>query len=335
MNDPLVLTRKFWSKWRRAGPQERLKPFKHSSTMFNNTLNAASNHSTNSTNPIKLHVRPLWYELPLCAVAPYGFIFYYGVKVFNLAVGTPCNILVIWQIITKKSDASTSDTFILSLAILDAYFCLMTPIDIVNGLLLDDSGIWYFKRFAYGIKDLAPFFLVCICLDRYMAVVHPVFFTGIRDNKIRIGISVVVWALILAYALAKCILGHMPVNDVFSGIILFAFAMMIFCNISIIWVLRRSVMGKEAMHPVKKKALKMVLINLAIIVINYLPPVVLMPFASYYTTVAFHCQIRVSVFAIMDLSCSIEPLLYITKMEHVEGTCCGKSVGEKSLDVTT
>lgn len=128
--------------------------------MFNNTLNAASNHSVNSTNPSTLHVRPLWYQLPVCAVAPYGFIFYYGVKVFNLIVGTPCNILVIWQITTKKSDASTSDTFILSLAILDAYFCLMTPVDIVNGLLLDDSGIWYFLRFAYGIKDLAPLFLV-------------------------------------------------------------------------------------------------------------------------------------------------------------------------------
>ncbi|XP_035769285.1 G-protein coupled receptor 4, partial [Neolamprologus brichardi] len=277
----------------------------------------------------------LWYEFPICAVAPYGYIFYYGVKVFNLAVGTLCNILVIWQIITKKSDAFTSDTFILNLAILDAYFCLMTPVDLVNGLLLNNNDIWYFKRLAYGIKDLAPLFLVCICLDRYMAVVHPVLFAGIRDNKIRIGISVLVWALILAYALVKCILGRMPVDGVFSGIILFAFALMIFCNISIIWALRHSVTGKEVMHPVKKRAFKMVLINLAIIVVNYLPPVALMPFASYYTAVAFQCQIRVTVYSIMDLSCSIEPLLYITKMERVEGTCCGKSVCEKPLDVTT
>lgn len=174
---------------------------------------------------------------------------------------------------------------------------------------------------------------VCICLDRYMAVVHPVLFTGIRDNRIRIGISVVVWGLILAYSLTKCILGVMSVNEVFSGVILFAFAVMVFCNMSVIWVLRRSVVGKEKMHPVKKKAFKMVLIILAIIVANYLPPVALMPFASYYSFVAFRCQISISVFSIMDLSSSIEPLLYITKMERTDGRCCGRRSSKKVHDV--
>ncbi|KAM7394634.1 hypothetical protein PAMP_021422 [Pampus punctatissimus] len=291
---------------------------------------SSTNLSVNSTTPSDPGGPPPWYQFPVCAVAPYGFIFYFGVKVFNLAVGTPCNALVIWQIISRKSDASTSDIFIFNLAVLDAYFCLMTPVEMVNRLLLDDSRVWYFQRFAYGLKDVAPLFLVCICLDRYIATVHPVLFTGIRDNKIRIGISVAVWGLILAYGLTKSILGVMSVNELFSGVILFAFAVMVFCNISIMWVLRRSVAGKEEMHPVKKKAFKMVLIILAIIVVNYLPPVALMPFVSYYTFVAFRCQISISVFSIMDLSCSIEPLVYITKMD---GRCCGRRFAKKPNDV--
>ncbi|CAJ1054119.1 G-protein coupled receptor 4-like [Xyrichtys novacula] len=296
-------------------------------------INATLSLHVNSTTPAVPHGPPPWYQFPVCAVAPYGFIFYFGVKVFNLAIGTPCNILVIWQIASKKSDTSTSDIFIFNLAILDAYFCLMTPIEMANRLLLGDSRIWYAQRFAYGIKDVAPLFLVCICLDRYMAVVHPVVFSGIRDNKIRIGVSVLVWGLILAYGFTKCFLGVMSVNEVFSGVILFSFAVMVFCNISVIWVLRRSVAGKEEMHPVKKKALKMVLIILAIIVSNYLPPVALMPFVPYYTFVQFRCQISISVFSIMDLSCSIEPLLYITKMEHSGCGCCGQSVSKKPQDV--
>ncbi|XP_026158888.1 proteinase-activated receptor 3-like [Mastacembelus armatus] len=290
--------------------------------MFNTTLKPATGFNMNCSSPGATCGPPLWYELPACAVAPYGFVFYFGVKVFNLALGTPSNILVIWHITTKKSNMSTSDIFILNLAALDAYFCVMTPIDIVNRMLLGDSRIWYFQRFAYGIKDLAPLFLVCICLDRYVAVVHPVLFTSIRD-KIRFSILVVVWCFVLAYGLAKCILGAASVNEVFSGVILFAFVVMVFCNIAIIWVLRRSVAGKEEIHPVKKKAFKMVLIILAIIVVNYLPPVALMPFASYYSFVAFNCQISISLFSIMDLSCSVEPLLYITKMERVGGRCCG------------
>ncbi|CAG5928795.1 unnamed protein product [Menidia menidia] len=290
--------------------------------MFN-TSSLRENSSTTGDGP------PPWYQFAVCAVAPYGFVFYFGVKVFNLAVGTPCNILVIWQIISKKSDASTSDNFFFNLAILDAYFCLMTPVDMVNRLMLDSDGIWYFQRFAYGVKDVAPLFLVCISMDRYMAVVHPIFFSSYRDNMTRICISGVVWGLILAYALMKSIKGVMSVNGFFSGIILFAFAVMVFCNASIIWVLRRSVVGKEVMHPVKKKAFKIVLINMAIIVINYLPPVALIPFVSYYTFVQFRCQISISVFSIMDLSCSIEPLLYMTKMERMQGQCCGKAIPQK------
>lgn len=135
-----------------------------SSTMFNTTLSPITNLYVNFTTLSSSGGTPPWYLFPVCVVAPYGFIFYFGVKVFNLAVGTPCNVLVIWQIATKKSDASTSDIFIFNLAILDTYFCLMTPIEMVNRLLLSDSRIWYFQRFAYGIKDVAPLFLVSYCV---------------------------------------------------------------------------------------------------------------------------------------------------------------------------
>ncbi|KAK2817394.1 hypothetical protein Q5P01_025585 [Channa striata] len=297
----------------------------------------------NCTSPSGRCGQRPWYELPECVVAPYAFVFYFVVKILNLGVGTPCNILVLWQIASKKRDASTSDIFIFNLAILDAYFCLMTPIEVTNRLLLDDSGVWYFQRFAYGIKDVAPLFLCrtsqyfffSAVPDVYLfRSVHgcgpPVLFTTIRD-KIRIFISVVMWALILAHGLVKSILGVMSVNEVFSSVIIIAVILMIFCNISVIWVLRRSVMGKEEMHPVKKKALKMVLITLAIILVNYLP-VALMPFVTFYSFVVFQCQIAISVFSIMDLSCTIEPLLYISKMEHVNGKCCSCRLTKKQND---
>ncbi|XP_033845501.2 hydroxycarboxylic acid receptor 2-like [Periophthalmus magnuspinnatus] len=265
---------------------------------------------------------PLWYLYPVCEAEPFAFVFYYGVKVLNLVVGTPCNLLVIWHIASRKSDASTSDIFILNLAVLDAYFCLMTPIDLVNRLLLGNGRIWSFQRFAYGVKDSAPLFLVCICLDRYMAVVHPVVFSRVRDNKLRVLVSVLVWGLVLSYGLAKSLVYNFLVQfELFTAIILLAFGVMLFSNVSIIWVLRRSVAGKEEMHPVKKRAFRMVLIILAIIVVNYLPPVALMPFASRYSFIEYHCKIVLSVYLIMDLSSSIEPLVYITKMEGA--VCCG------------
>lgn len=127
-----------------------------------NTSVANSSLSGNISDPTAAFVFSPWYQYPVCSVAPYGFIFYYAVKLVNLAVGLPCNMLVIWQIASRKSDTSTSDIFIFNLAVLDAYFCLMTPIEMVNRLLLGDNRIWYFQRFAYGVKDSAPLFLVCL-----------------------------------------------------------------------------------------------------------------------------------------------------------------------------
>ncbi|XP_026870688.2 G-protein coupled receptor 35-like [Electrophorus electricus] len=273
--------------------------------------------------------RSLWYQFDECSVAAYGFIFYFGVKVFNLAVGFPTNVLVMWQIATRKTEGTTSDMFIFNLAVVDALFCLMTPIDLINRLYLDDADIWYAQRFAYGIKDMAPLFLTCVCLDRYIAVVHPIVFTGVRDRRVRAGVSAAVWGLVLAYALTKSILGVMSMNEVFSSLILSAFSIMVFCNLSIIWVLRRSVAGKELMNPMKKKAFKMVITVLAIIVVNYLPPVALMPFASTYSFVDLRCKISISVFSIMDLSSSIEPMLHLSKME--KPACCSHAARWRNL----
>ncbi|XP_061086506.1 somatostatin receptor type 2 [Conger conger] len=257
-----------------------------------------------------------WYMFDVCKERPNAFVFYYLVKVFNLVVGVPANIMVMWQVARKKSDSSTSDIFIFNLAIIDTYFCLMTPIELVNRLVLNDGNIWYFQRFAYGMKDTTPLFLTCICLDRYVAVVHPIVFTSIRDNKIRVAVAILVWGLMLACALTKCIVGEDSTINVFTGLILATFTIMVFCNLSIIWNLRKSVMGKEKIHPMKKKALTTVLIALAIIVFNYLPPVALFPFTAYYSFLEFKCQISVIVFSFMDLSSSIEPLLYVSKMER-------------------
>ena len=167
---------------------------------------------------------------------------------------------------------------------------------------------------------------VCICLDRYMAVVHPVLFTRIRDNKIRVGVSVVVWGLMLGYGITKSLMQVVSAAQVFSGLVLAAFILMVFCNVSILWVLRRSVAGKEEMHPVKKKAFRMVLIILGIIVFNYRPPVALLPFASYFSFEEFRCRVSPSVFSLMDASSTVEPLLYITKMDMKDngsgGWCC-------------
>ncbi|XP_019733203.1 proteinase-activated receptor 3 isoform X2 [Hippocampus comes] len=248
-----------------------------------------------------------------CRDMPAVLIWYLCLQFINMFLGIPANIMVLWLIHKNKGDSSTSDIFILQLAILDVLFCLIPPLELANIVFLTTSSTWYVLRFFYGMKDSSPLFLSCICLDRYVAVVHPVTFTELKDRHHRAGLAVLVWLVTLAYAAAKCV-GHIVnFEKVFTAMILATFAFMVFCNIAILLVLRKSGPGRDEMHPVKKRAFKMVLIILAIIVFNYFPPVALFPFQDYFSPNVFRCYIHYVAFGLMDFSSSIQPMLYLSK----------------------
>ncbi|XP_063065770.1 proteinase-activated receptor 3 [Engraulis encrasicolus] len=257
---------------------------------------------------------------------PEVLIWYFCLQFINLFLGLPANVMVLWLIRRSKGDSSTSDIFILHLAVLDTFFCLIPPLEYANLMYLTVDSTWYVLRFFYGVKDSSPLFLSCICMDRYMAVRHPLTFTELKDRKHRSVCAAVVWLVTLAYAAAKCV-GDIPnFEKAFTVMILAAFAFMVFCNVSILWVLSKSGPGRDDMHPVKKRAFKMVLIILAIIVVNYFPPVALFPFQEYFTAEVFRCYIHYIAFGFMDISSSIQPVLYLSREKLALPACMDCSV---------
>ncbi|XP_024155517.1 uracil nucleotide/cysteinyl leukotriene receptor [Oryzias melastigma] len=258
-----------------------------------------------------------------CQDMPGVLIWYLSLQFTNMLLGIPTNLMVLWLIHKNKEDSSTSDIFISQLAVLDVLFCLIPPLELVSLVFFNHSTSWYVLRFFYGIKDFSPLFLSCICLDRYMAVIHPVIFTKLRDHDYRSALAVVVWIIILAYASIKC-LGNVPNFDkVFTAMILIVFTFMVMCNITIMWALKQSGPNRDEMHPVKKRAFKMVLIILAIILFNYLPAVALFPFQKYFSPGVFKCYIHYIAFGLMDFSSSIQPILYLSKETlRWRHTCC-------------
>ncbi|XP_015194393.2 G-protein coupled receptor 4-like [Lepisosteus oculatus] len=276
--------------------------------------------STSSFNNSKINASGnIWEPFDGCEEMPAGLLFDLGVQIFNVFLGIPANIMVMWLLLKHKNESSTSDIFIFNLAVLDGLFGCMIPLGLINIYVLQSNDAKAAQRFAYGIKDMgSPLFLSCICLDRYIAVLHPIAFTGLKDHKYRAGLSVVVLAITLAYSITKAFKGTEIENfdKIFTASILASFAFMIFCNISILWALKRSGPGKDEMHPMKKKAFKIVLSILATIVFNYLPPVALFPFQKYYDASAFTCYIVPVVFSFVNISSSTQPLLYLSRVEN-------------------
>lgn len=248
-----------------------------------------------------------------------GILFDISLQCINVVVGIPANLLVIAILISNRKEPSTSDIFLGCLAFMDIYFGVMTPIGILNLYHLHSKVVWSALKFSYGVKDTSgPLFLSCICLDRFVAVLFPVIFLQLKHIKYRLSLSVLVFCLTFAYSAAKVVGGLPNFEKVFTGEILATFVWMVVCNISIMWALKKSRgVGKDEMHPMKKKAFKTVLYILLIIVCNYLPPVALFPFEDHYYPDVFRCYIQPVGFAFLNISSTIQPLVYLVRLDKV------------------
>lgn len=254
-----------------------------------------------------------------CDLQVEGILFDLTLQCINVLVGIPANILVIAVLIRNRKEPSTSDIFLGCLAFMDAYFSAIPPIILVNLYHWQSKAVWTAIKFSYGVKDTSgPLFLSCICLDRFIAVLFPILFGQLKHIKYRLSLSVLVFCLTFAYSAAKAVGGLPNFEKVFTGEILATFTWMVVCNGSILWALKRSRgAGKDEMHPMKKKAFKMVLSILCIIVFNYLPPVALFPFEDVYTPDVFRCYVQPVGFAFLNISSTIQPLVYLSRLEKV------------------
>nr|XP_033500583.1 G-protein coupled receptor 183-like [Epinephelus lanceolatus] len=248
-----------------------------------------------------------------------GILFDLTLQSINVAVGIPANLLVIAILIRNCKEPTTSDIFLGCLASMDAYFSAMTPVSFLNLYHWHSKEVWSALKFSYGVKDISgPLFLSCICLDRFIAVLFPVMFGQLKHIKYRISLSLLVFCLTFAYSAAKVVGGLPNFEKVFTGAILAAFTWMVVCNVSILWALKKSHgTGKDEMHPMKKKAFKMVLSILCIIVFNYLPPVAMFPFEDHYAPNVFRCYVQPVGFAFLNISSTIQPLVYLSRLERI------------------
>lgn len=258
-----------------------------------------------------------------------AILFDLTLQCINVVVGIPANLLVIAILIHNRKDPSTSDIFLGCLAFMDIYFGVMTPFSFANLYYWHSKDVWSAIKFSYGVKDTSgPLFLSCICLDRFVAVLFPILFGQLKHIKYRLSLSMLVFCLTFAYSAAKMVGGLPNFEKVFTGEILATFVWMVICNGSILWALKKSPgVGKDEMHPLKKKAFKTVVYILLIIIFNYLPPVALFPFEDYYSPDVFRCYIQPVGFAFLNISSTIQPLVYLVRLEKVpfvSDTCVRK-----------
>ncbi|XP_060129523.1 lysophosphatidic acid receptor 4-like [Zootoca vivipara] len=111
-----------------------------------------------------------------------------------------------------KSAAEPANVFLVNLAAIDLLFVLTLPFRIAYHALRNDwvfgealckiTGCLFFAN-LYG----SSLFLACICLERYVAVVHPLRHLRLRQLRYRVTAAVGVWAVLAAAVLYLALRG--------------------------------------------------------------------------------------------------------------------------------
>nr|XP_055035558.1 chemokine XC receptor 1-like [Misgurnus anguillicaudatus] len=232
--------------------------------MNNSTLNHNITETfTNSTTPLIVLVNSLY--------ACFSSI--------NVLVGLPTHICVIWLIITRSESGTTLEFFTLNFSVCEIIICLSCFLDILT--------VWFssLEEIVYFLLGLLitgrPLFQCLICVERYLAVVHPVTFLKYKPLRYKVICCTAVWIISLGSCLA-CMFLVVVLNDmvVYTWLLSIQFllflSIQLFCCVAVLRALKQSGPGergreKEEENHTKRRAFYIILITTVSMFITYTP----------------------------------------------------------------
>ncbi|XP_077063571.1 C-C chemokine receptor type 8-like [Siphateles boraxobius] len=199
----------------------------------------------------------------------------------NLLFCLPTHSYIIWLIITGTGSGVASEFFILNLSVCELGICLNSVIFV--------SSMWFktlssFELFLQGLSFTGrPMFQCLICVERYLAVVHPVTFLKYKPIRYRVICCTVAWIINLVSCLC-CMFNLTSQNRYIhtwlsSMQILLVFSIQLFCVVAVLRALKQSGPGergrekKEENH-MKRRAFNIILITTVSMVIIYVPHII-------------------------------------------------------------
>ncbi|TSL61190.1 Lysophosphatidic acid receptor 6 [Bagarius yarrelli] len=132
--------------------------------------------------------------------ADFQFYLFPITYILVMVFGLLGNLGALYIFVFKMKDKSPSSVYIISLVVADTGFLCILPFRIHYHLSGND---WTFGTVACRLTGTLFFsnvyisiaFMSCICVDRYLATVHPHTYLRLRNSCCAVAVSVCVWSL--------------------------------------------------------------------------------------------------------------------------------------------
>lgn len=278
--------------------------------MMNDNKDNTTGGGTNTTDTAELLAT---YLLPTAVSVP--------------PLGLPTNAWVIRLLLGKPGICSTSEIFILNLAVFDFLFCIMFTAEYINFLFVKKMCASVFS--AWSLNQIGGPMLLCLLgLDSYLAVCRPLLFVRLKDPKLRLSLCLVVSAVTLSFCGLMQVLPKHRWTMIICVLICVIVIIPTF-NIQILRSLRQSGPNKKV-HPIKRRAFKIVLVAFVLINVHYVPPLIeyalkkgLPAVFSPFSKLSIVCYLAQS------MSSFVQPLWYLIRSKQLpKVTCCCGSAAE-------
>lgn len=273
----------------------------------------------NNTNLMPYNIL-VWYFLPTVVMAP--------------SLVLPINGLVIRLLLGKPGICSTSEIFTLTLAVFDVLFCFIFLAEYIRFVCFPSREASNMVAWCLNLAG-GPMLQCFLSLDSYMAVCYPLVFIRFKDPKMRLSLCLV--ATVVTFVCC-CLLKFSRAFkwSVISLIMFNATVIISSCSIQILRSLHSSGPGKKEVHPVKKRAFRIVLTSLVLINALYLPSIL-----EYHlrTSVpqyfAPFSALTCVTYTFVSMGGFVQPLCYLVRTKQLPSLRCQSSSEAKTKTVAT
>ncbi len=198
-----------------------------------------------------------------------------------ILLGFPINSYVIWLIVTGTGNGLAAEFFGLNLAVCEIFICMESVLAL---LIYKCETLWIAKEFLDGLAITGrPLFQCLMCVERYLAVVHPVIFLKYKPLRYRVICSVIVWVaglLSCGFNIMTLLLFLYNLYFAFFFVQFFLFlSFQLFFCLAVLRALKQSGPGergreKEKENHMKRRAFYLILITNVILIILYAPYII-------------------------------------------------------------
>lgn len=208
-------------------------------------------------------------------VTPGIIVWVFFSALFSL-VGFPACAAVLWELFQRHragTSITPNDVFMINLTVMDLVFLFFVPLGLTNFLLWHIMSFQSFISFLYALNLAA-----CICLDCYMAVFHPIAYSTKKSLTPRVLMAAAAWTATMVQGSMSIVDQELNHSAWATFVYLIALPIIVICDASILWSLKKSYRSGGHLHPRKKKALQIITNSMVMTITSYFPPVLLYVF---------------------------------------------------------